>query len=412
MANGRVQLASVGLQDTFLTSDPQFTYFLKQYKRHTKFALETIDNNFDGDTTFGSTVVCTIPRKGDLIHTIYMHIELGPLSTSNVNQTGNIGYTDSIGNAIIEYADLIIGGQTVQRITGEFLEIYDDIYVDTSQQTAIQYMVGRTGTFNGLGPATVANGYPRVFIVPLPFYFYKNDSLAIPLSAISKQEVQVRIKLRDLSKLCVYVSTSSTPPSTDIISGSITKMSLPVEYVFVSDEELNYLKSKPFDYVISQLQVSRFQMDPGITTAQMMLQFVNPVKEMYFVIQDSTVGNDVYNFKNTSTGSDQLKSLELMFNGETRLSKDIATALYLRFVQPMEYHTKTPSRYFYIYSFSLKPQEAFPTGQVNMSRIISKLININTTDSTVSRDVRIYAVNYNILRVNAGIAGVLFNDNN
>jgi hypothetical protein len=341
-----------------------------------------------------------------------MHIELGPLSTSNVNQTGNIGYTDSIGNAIIEYADLIIGGQTVQRITGEFLEIYDDIYVDTSQQTAIQYMVGRTGTFNGLGPATVANGYPRVFIVPLPFYFYKNDSLAIPLSAISKQEVQVRIKLRDLSKLCVYVSTSSTPPSTDIISGSITKMSLPVEYVFVSDEELNYLKSKPFDYVISQLQVSRFQMDPGITTAQMMLQFVNPVKEMYFVIQDSTVGNDVYNFKNTSTGSDQLKSLELMFNGETRLSKDIATALYLRFVQPMEYHTKTPSRYFYIYSFSLKPQEAFPTGQVNMSRIISKLININTTDSTVSRDVRIYAVNYNILRVNAGIAGVLFNDNN
>lgn len=410
MANGRVQLASVGLQDTFLTSDPQFTYFLKQYKRHTKFAIETIDNAFDGAVNFGSNFVCNVPRKGDLIHTMYFRVELGPLSSAS--QPGvNIGYTDSIGNAIIEYADLLIGGQTVQRITGEYMELYDDIFVDNSQQTALQYMVGRTGTVNGLGPATAANGYTRLFIVPLPFYFYKNESLAIPLTSIDKQEVQVRIKLRPLSQLIVNVDNPTVPAPLDTV-GVITKASMPVEYVFLSDEEMKYLKSKPFDYVVTQLQLSRFTMDPGVTSTQMLLQFVNPVKEIHVVIQDSTVGSDLFNFKNSSTNSDQLDSLELTFNGETRLSKDIANALYLRIVQPMMTHTKTPSRFFYTYSFALKPEEAFPTGQVNMSRILSKLVDIKTTPSTVSREVRIYAVNYNILRVNGGLAGILFNDNN
>jgi hypothetical protein len=410
MANGRVQLASVGLQDTFLTSEPQFTYFLKHYKKHTKFAMETIDNAFDGDVNFGTTFVCNVPRKGDLIHTMYFRFELGPLSSVS-QPTSNIGYTDSIGNAIIEYADLLIGGQTVQRLTGEYMEIYDDIFVDNSQQTALQYMVGRTGTVNGLGSATAANGYPRLFIVPLPFYFYKNESRAIPLTSIDKQEVQVRIKLRSLNQLVVNVDDPTVSAPSDTV-GSVTKASMPIEYVFLSDEEMKYLKSKPFDYVVTQLQLSRFTLDPGVTSTQMLLQFVNPVKEIHVVIQDGTVGSDVFNFKNSDTNSDQLSSLELTFNGETRLSKDIADALYLRVVQPMMCHTRTPTRYFYTYSFALNPEDAFPTGQVNMSRILSKLIDIKTTPSTKSREVRIYAVNYNILRVNGGLAGILFNDNN
>jgi hypothetical protein len=409
MASGRVEVAYTGIQDTFLTGEPQFTYFQKQYKKHTKFAMETIDNAMDGNPSFGQTLNCFIPRKGDLIHTIYLHIELSALSSAS--QPGvSFGYTDSIGNAIVEYADLIIGGQTVQRITGEYMEIYNDLYVSNSQQSALTYMVGYTGTYTGLGAATTANGYPKIFLIPLPFYFYKTESLAIPMTSIDKQEIQVQIKLRPLKNLVVNVASPSTAVPSDIV-GTITKVSMPVEYIFLSSGEMSYLKSKPFDYVVTQLQLSRFTMDAGVTSAQMLLQFTNPVKEIYVVIQDSTIGNDIFNFKNTQTGGDQLENLELTFNNETRLSKDIASALYLRVVQPMTCHTKAPSRFFYTYSFSLNPEDAFPSGQVNMSRIISKLININTTPSNVAREVRIYAVNYNILRVNGGIAGIIFNDN-
>jgi hypothetical protein len=219
----------------------------------------------------------------------------------------------------------------------------------------------------------------------------------------------VRIKFRPLSQLVVNVTSPSTAVPSDV-AGSIVKASLPVEYVFLSDEEMTYLKSKQFDYVITQLQLSRFKMEPGVTSEQMLLQFVNPVKELFVVIQDLNIGNDLFNF--TNAGSDQLSSLELSFNGETRISKDIANALFLRVVQPMSCHTKAPSRYFYNYSFALKPEDAFPSGQVNMSRILSKLLDIKTTESSNPREVRIYAVNYNILRVNSGVAGVLFNDNN
>jgi hypothetical protein len=93
---------------------------LKNYKKHTKFATETIDTSFDGQYDFGSTVTVFVPRKGDLIHAMYLHVELSALTSASSPGT-SIGYTDSIGNAIIEYADLIIGGQTVQRITGEFM---------------------------------------------------------------------------------------------------------------------------------------------------------------------------------------------------------------------------------------------------------------------------------------------------
>ena len=404
MASGRVQLASVGIQDTFLTNEPQFTYFLKNYKKHTKFATETIDTSFDDAYDFGSTLTVFVPRKGDLIHAMYLHIELSALTSASSPGT-SIGYTDSIGNAIVEYADLVIGGQTVQRITGEFMEIYSDLFVSNSQQKALEYMIGRTGTYNGLGQATAT----RLFIIPLPFYFYKTESLAIPLTSIDKQEVQVNIKFRPLSQLVVNVTSPSTAVPSDT-KGTIIKASMPVEYVFLSDDEIKYLKSKQFDYVITQLQLSRFKMAAGVTSAQMLLQFVNPVKELFIVIQDSTVGSNLFNF--TNAGKDQLDSLELSFNGETRISRDIASALFLRVVQPMSYHTKTPSRYFYNYSFALKPEDAFPSGQVNMSRILSKLIDIKTTASTNEREVRIYAVNYNILRVNSGVAGVLFNDNN
>ena len=204
MASGRVQLASTGIQDTYLTGDPQFTYFLKQYKRHTKFALETLDNSVDGYVDFGASLTCFVPRKGDLIHAVHLRIELSNLYSPS-QPTANIGYTDSIGNAIVDYIDLVIGGQTIQRITGEYMELYSDLFIGSSQQPALQYLIGRTLSYNGLGKASTS----RLLLVPLPFYFLGNDSLNIPLSVIEKQDIQFRIKLKPLSQLIVNVSNPS-----------------------------------------------------------------------------------------------------------------------------------------------------------------------------------------------------------
>jgi hypothetical protein len=80
MASGRVEIAYTGIQDTFLTGAPQFTYFQKVYKQHTKFAMEVMDTPIDGTLNFGQNLVATIPRMGDMIRTIYLRVLLSNVS--------------------------------------------------------------------------------------------------------------------------------------------------------------------------------------------------------------------------------------------------------------------------------------------------------------------------------------------
>jgi hypothetical protein len=208
MTSGRVQMAAVGLQDAFLTGEPDVSYFIKKYPRHSKFALEILDSSFDQQNLdFGSLITCTVPRKGQLIRNMYLSLVLPDLIPNTY------GYTDSIGNAIIEYADLLVGGKVVERITGEYMQFYAQMSWGDSQQKALTYLTGDTKAgLTGLGPASnVAidtqayyGQYPRTMLVPLPFYFARNESLAFPLCSLTRQEVEVHIKLRPLRELVAY----------------------------------------------------------------------------------------------------------------------------------------------------------------------------------------------------------------
>jgi hypothetical protein len=415
MASGRVEIAYTGIQDTFLTGEPQFTYFQRVYKQHTKFAIEVMDTPIDGTLNFGQNLVATIPRMGDMIRTIYLRVLLSNVySAAAVSTSSNVGYTDSIGNALIEYADLIIGGQTIQRINGEFMEIYSDMWVSDSQQASMKALVGTNYSLNAL---TSATGGPNtsLYIIPLPFYFYKDDSMAIPLSAITFQEVQVRIQLRPLSQLIVPAQYAPGNYPGDAIA-NILQMSVPVEFIFLSTPELNYIKTRQLDYAITQVQQNKQTINSGNTFTQMQLTFINPVRELYMVIQTSNAltNNDLFSYSNIYQGTpvDILRNISLTFNNETRINSEIANYLYLRRAQPLNFHTRSPTRYIYSYSFSLFPENSEPSGQTNMSRIINKLLNVNINSQEFNVEVRVYARSYNILRIRNGLAGVIFIDNN
>lgn len=416
MTSGRVQVATTGVQDVFLTGTPDITYFQKKFQRHTKFALELLDNPFTEAADFGKTVRVTIDRKGDLIRNVFLRVKLSDLDTADAS---NVGYTDSIGHAMIDYADLIIGGQTVQRITGEYMEIYTDMFISDSQQTAITALVGKTGTVDGLGPASSSTPgpygkYPRTFFVLLPFYYSRADPLAIPLSALTRQEVEVSIKFKPLDQLIVSPTASPLPTTT----GRMVSASLPVEYVFLGEDEVSQIRNSRLDYVITQLQMAQTTIQPGVNSPRFRLDFTNPVKELYVVIQNQSnvQANDWFNFTNPENldnlQNHQLLSIQLDFNGETYLDSEVADTSFMYAIQPMNRHTRVPDRLFYTYSFALDPENYLPTGQVNMSRIQNKLITLNLSDCTDTRKIRIYAKSYNVLRIENGLAGVLFIDNN
>jgi hypothetical protein len=62
-----------------------------------------------------------------------------------------------------------------------------------------------------------------------------------------------------------------------------------------------------------------------------------------------------------------------------------------------------------MYSFGSNPNSPRPTGHVNFSRMNEVLLTVNTDPYFLARQMRLLVVNYNILRVENGLAGLMFN---
>jgi len=388
---GRLNLAVTGVQDQWLTGEPEFSYFLINFKRHTKFSIEAIETPFDGDIDYDATVECRIPKnKGDLIRSMMLLFTL-PQPTGTASAGHDIRYMKSIGARIIEYADLLIGNQTIERITGDYIYMYDQIHSNKDDIDQTLYFL--TGHDN-----YISVSYDWDYKVFLPFYFFRHPSLAIPVCALTKQRVQVRIKFKKLEDVVVQYNTSTTniidPPSD--VSSSIKKVSLVTDFFFVTEDEKNFLMSRPIEYVITQLQMSQFKFKAGESKKAGMLNFKHPVKEMFFL----AVSDDVHKLN-------PIKHVTMKFNNNTIIDAD---NLMLSYEQPLKYYTGITENNFGVYSFSLNPETYYPTGQVNMSRIAHNLIEIelDAPDANYGHKVYVYAVNYNVLRINSGLGGLKF----
>ena len=74
MGGGLMQLVAYGAQDIYLTGNPQITFWKVTYRRHTNFAMESIEQTFNGQADFGRRVTCTISRNGDLAYRTYLQV--------------------------------------------------------------------------------------------------------------------------------------------------------------------------------------------------------------------------------------------------------------------------------------------------------------------------------------------------
>ena len=409
---GRLRLAATGIQDELLTGEPQFSYFLMNYKRHTKFSFDFIESQFDGNIDFGNTIECRVPNdKGDLIRNMTLKITLTDPQPDDGGENDMV-WSPSVITTLIEYAEILIGGQPIQRITGEYIYMHQQLHNtnDDIEQT-LYFLTGHGNYLSYAGDYT--------YFLDLPFYFYRNPSLAIPTCALTKQLVEVRIKMRPLNELVRNLGAADAGGISDV-TASISKFSMDTDFVYVTPEERGYLMSRPLDYVITQVQMSKFVMKIGENEKSVMLNFQHPVKELFFVSQSKQASsNNIPNYYN------EIVNAELRFNNEVVFSR---SGLFLSYEQALKYHVNSPSALtfttetfnglnprvgpskFGMYSFSLKPEMSHPTGQVNMSRISHKLftIKINPVSNEFENDTRIYALNYNVLRVESGLAGLKF----
>lgn len=423
---GVVQLEASGPQDRFFTINPDYTYFLESFKKHSNFSNEFVDIDSENTANFGGKARFIISQnQGDLLKTLSLKVKLPDINTISW------GYIDSVGHALIEHVDLIIGGKIVQRITSDYLQIYSEHYVTQTKQFALEELVGKypeRAAANRVSDREIlchlgATSGVQEYFIDLPFYFYNNPKLAIPLCSIKKQEVEVEVKLRSYEDLIVKIDGSK--PITDFTEVlNLVECQLCAEVVFLDPCERIKLESEKKDYIITQIQQNVFDIDAGVNSGRFKLDFLNPVKELYFVIQrQGQVGTSEgefvtpFDYDNTLlTESDayvlyeNLDYLTLKLDGEDVITQDIGNVIFLKAVQAAIHHSKTQLlRRFYSYSFALEPEKWYPTGQINFSLIKEQILNLSlTTCADYNRQIRVYAVSYNVLRVNEGTARTIF----
>ena len=201
------------------------------------------------------------------------------------------------------------------------------------------------------------------------------------------------------------------------------------EVVFLDCTERIKIENTPTDFLITQLQQDVFDIGVDVNEGKFKLDFTNPVKELYFVVQrqgtnvnavDTTLqGNfvTIFYYDNTSNVQDgkfilyeNLDYLTLALDDQDIITQDTGNVIFLKAVQAAIHHSKTQLiRRFYSYSFALQPEEWYPTGQINFSLVKDQILNLSLTSCPdFRRQIRVYALSYNILRVSEGTAQTLF----
>ncbi len=367
---GRATLAHFGADDVMLVGNPEITYFLEKYSAPVPFAKRLEVISFDTQVKFGGESVVQIPKRGEMISNLYLKFTTPQL---------NAAICDSAMTYMIEYVELYMNGQLIERLYGEFIEMMNDLRTPQGKQSTLQYLTGK------VYPATSATLNP-VYTIPLPFTCLRKGL------EMNNSFIEFRVILKSSTTFTINPVVRWTQP---------LNIQLLVEYVYLS------IKLKRDIQVFEQVQRVQFIAPVGVNNVRLQLGLMNPVKEFFVVVQNTgafgydftTDGNfsiDQNSYTNGTT--EQLSNLVLKFNNVERISKDIGSPLFLRVIQPMEYHTRVPDRKFYMYSFSLDPDNPVPSGQVNMSRISNQILELTLNPSSQSRFIRVYAVNYNFIK--------------
>ena len=534
MGGGLMQLVAYGAQDVYLTGNPQITFWKVSYRRHTNFAMESIEQTFNGQADFGRRVTCTISRNGDLAYRTYLQVTLPEINQQMSNPVDNVyaRWLDFPGEQLISQVEVEIGGQRIDRQYGDWMHIWNQLTLTADQQRGYYKMVGNTTqltfitdpSFNAVDGPCEANAPRQVcaprnalpettLYVPFQFWYCRNPGLALPLIALQYHEVKINLDIRPIDE-CLWAVNSlnctakTSGKVTTAYNQSLVAASLYVDYVFLDTDERRRMAQNPHEYLIEQLQFTGDE-SVGSSSNKIKLNFNHPVKELVWVVQpdenvdycsslectqplfnvlgaqpfnytdaidalpnaihsfggkdavslttqsfidqnglfqdaganDAAVGSGWGNkYANPNLGSDSMENsgvsdagtfvltetsldmhcwgenpvvtAKLQLNGQDRFSEREGT--YFDLVQPFQHHTRSPDTGINVYSFALRPEEHQPSGSCNFSRIdnatLQLVLSNACVEGTKTAKVRVYATNYNVLRVMSGMGGLAYSN--
>ena len=400
MTGGLLQLSAIGKQDVLLTGKPQTNFFKTVYKRHVAFAIESIRQTTVGFLDFGQKFEIEISRKADLIYGMYFCFNLPALSIPAGSTY--VGWTDAIGHAIIEYVDLEIGGNRIDRQYGLWMDIWDELTTSESHRDAKNSMIGK---FDDPSLLQTNAATATEYFVPLPFWFNLKASSSLPLVALQFHAVKLIFKLRPFSQ-CVTFDGGTPPTAVRITSGAVH-----VDYVYLEDSVRAKFAQESHILLIEQVQFEEQINQQAVVSALKLKQTLtsnHPVKELVWVLieQASLNNNDWFNFSRRADTTEQMVDAVLLLDGQERFEK--RSEAYFRLVQPYQHHTHGIDKHIYVYSFGLTPEDIQPSGTMNFSRFDSVELQVTIRAGNPETNLNTFATNYNLLVIRNGMANVLF----
>jgi hypothetical protein len=367
--------------------------------------MENIEQTVNGTPGANGRVSVTIARNGDLVADMYIESVAGTTATSD----------DAwLAERMVKDVELSIGGQRIDKHYQKWWRLYSELYLDEAKKS-------------NYGKMTTAIEAGKKIFLPLIFFFNRNPGLALPLIALQYHEVRLDF---DLSAEFENVTQNKT-------------FKVWANYIYLDTEERRRFAQKGHEYLIEQVQHTGTDTVTAGSEVQKRLSYNHPVKELVFCLDDGTDGWNTSNVAPTVTanlgrGSDDsncfisgsflgapmaltastdalsedsngtLDTFKLVLNGQDRFKEQ--SGKYFNTVQPFVHHSGSPMPGVYAYSFALKPEEHQPTGTCNFSRIDNAQVAIKARQDTEKTTLRMFATNYNVLRIQSGMGGLAFSN--
>ena len=408
MAGGLMQLVAYGAQDVYLTGNPEVTFYQAKYKRHTNFAMENIEQTVNGTASNSGRVSVTVARNGDLVGDMYLEL------VSNAASSRTACW---VAERAVNNVELSIGGQRVDKHYQKWWRLYTELYLDEAKKSNYGKMT------------TGADG--KTVYLPLFFFFNRNPGLYLPLIALQYHEVRIDIDLA--SDFTTYLES----------------LKVYANYIYLDTEERRRFAQKGHEYLIEQVQHTGVDTVTGDSAKNIRLSYNHPVKELVWCLGGDSLWNFTSNTSNILMESDltaiagsncfvptsfsgapmletgtetsdvaftedvvgPLDTFKLVLNGQDRFKEQ--QGKYFNQVQSFNHHSGSPYAGVYSYSFALKPEEHQPTGTCNFSRIDNAQVAIKRKSGIASgtaESLHMFAVNYNVLRIQSGMGGLAFSN--
>jgi len=422
MSGALLQLVALGDQDKRLTGNPEISFFKVVFRKHTNFAIETVEIQANSRSTNGShTMVFPILRIGDMLSKLVLEVTLPKISITGGTY---LNWTNNTAHAYLKECSITFNGQVIDKHKGEWLDIRNELTdKDRSQFTMLNKHLCKN-TYLKSGSISDETNDLKMYI-PLQFWFCKHIGSSLPLIALQNTPVQIKATFRSIDTI---INTDSTNAISE--NGTVS-VKLLADYIYLEEEERRKFANEIHEYLIEQVKTQRCELK-----SQFFLTFNHTIKNIIWVFRsqntykasntgnrDATLNksgtiensNDYLNYIAHSTSLSEIfhgtKSIEpfsnfsLKLNGKDRFQKRPAS--YFRTVEPYRAGYNVPSKHIYVYSFALHPMNLQPSGTLNFSRIDNVTMNFDTLSGTTDDSIiDVFAINYNILKIREGHVGL------